>query len=113
MGQLLWAELAEGLSTMSEPDHGKIEGMCASGSLAACRCDLMTSDPVPTWRLAKLSHGRERESLSGSRQESAAISKSRCRGRGGCNAKSRGSGGWPWADKLPLGAVSLSAKQGG
>lgn len=60
MGQLLWAKLAEGLNIMSEPDHGRIEGMCASGSLAACRCDVMTSDRMPTWRLAKLSHGGER-----------------------------------------------------
>lgn len=47
MGQLLWAKLAEGLN-MSEPDHGKIEGLCASGSLAAYRCDFMTSDPFHT-----------------------------------------------------------------
>lgn len=60
MGQLLWAKLAEDLDITSVPDHGKTEGMCVSGSLAARGHDLMTSDPMPTLRLAKPSHGRER-----------------------------------------------------
>lgn len=62
-GQLLWTKLAENLAIMSETDHGKTEGMCASGSLAATKCDLMTSDPMPTWRLGKLNHGREGQNL--------------------------------------------------
>lgn len=57
-GTTLWAKLAEDLDFGSGPDGGKMEGMCASSSLAAGRCDLMTSDPRPTLRLAKLSHGR-------------------------------------------------------
>lgn len=60
MGQLLWAKLAEDLDRMSVPDHGNIEGMCISGSMAAYGHDLMTSDPMPTLRLAKLSHDKER-----------------------------------------------------
>lgn len=48
MGQLLWVKLAEDLDITSVPDHGKIEGMCVSGSLVACGHDLMTYDPMPT-----------------------------------------------------------------
>lgn len=83
MGQLLWAKLAEDLDIISGPDHGKIEGMCASDSLAACRCDLMTSDLMPSLRLAKVwSHSMERRNLlplSGSSQGGVALSESRCR----------------------------------
>lgn len=37
--------------------------MCASGSLAACRYDLMTSDLIPTLRLAKLGYDGEKHNL--------------------------------------------------
>lgn len=63
MGQLLWAKLAKDLDVMSAPDHGETEGMCASGSMAACGCDLVTSGPMSTFRLAKLSHSREKQNL--------------------------------------------------
>lgn len=72
---------------------------------------------MPTLRLAKLSHGRERQSLlpfSGSIQGGVATSESMCSRCGGCNTKSRGgvAGGRHRADELPLGAVCLFAKEG-
>ena len=92
-GRLLWAKLAEDLDIIPAPDHGKIEGTWASGSLAACRCDLMTSDLMLTLRVAKLSHDREGQDLlplSGSLQGGVAAGQSGCSRRGGCNTKSRG-----------------------
>lgn len=53
----------------------------------------MTSNSMPTLRLAKLSHGRERQNLPpapGSSQGDVATGESRFSRGGGCGTKSRG-----------------------